>query len=213
MLVDLHTHTKNHSECSHQTVIELIQQAVAVGLDGLVITDHDYLWGEAELQAVLEAVGPVPLIVLKGQEVNCPDGHLLVYGMETRVQQGRPRVALARDVRACGGATILPHPFRWSGFAEKADADVLQQFREFEAIEGWTTNHGVSEVERVQRLVGFPEVRFVAASDAHSVDRVGAFATRFARSIQTEVELVQLLREGGVVPVARGPTGEYVSCL
>ena len=210
MIIDLHTHTGEHSSCSHQTAEELILRAVEISLDGIVLTDHDYLWTRVELDKVLKRIGDISLVVLRGREVTCSDGHLLVYGVENTIREGKSCLTTANQVRSQGGATILAHPFRWEGFIRDTDAEVVRVFREFDAVEGWTTNHSDPELNRVRRFRGFSGVCLVGASDAHSADRVGAYATRLMESVRTEKELVEVLRLGRVTPVRRAATGQYM---
>lgn len=179
----------------------------------MAITDHDYLWEAAELESILAVLEGAPLVVFRGQEVTCSDGHLLVFGTETGIEPGDPRLEVARRVHDLGGATILAHPFRWGGYAKSLDSELAGVFGTFSAVEGWTTNHGATDLERVQNLVGRPGIRFVGASDAHSLDRVGVFATSFDGAIRKEAELAKALRTGRVSPVRRSTKGEYVPCI
>jgi hypothetical protein len=213
VILDLHTHTKEHSPCSHQTAQELILRAVEVGLDGIALTDHDHFWTRNELEEVLQGFGGVSLLVLRGQEVSCEDGHLLVYGINETVRGDGPRADVAQKVRDANGATVLPHPFRWEGFKGIPDERVAEETAIFDAIEALTTNHSESEQERALSIGRLRGVHLIGASDAHSVDRVGAFATRLARPVRTEADLVEVLRHGGVSPVRRDPVSGYVPSL
>ncbi len=86
MLWDIHTHTSKYSGCGHHTPEELVDAAIAIGLRGLVITDHRYVWQLEEL-AELQAYAGSDLLVLTGGEATChsPEGkHLgdyLVFGL------------------------------------------------------------------------------------------------------------------------------------
>ena len=44
MKFDLHMHTTRHSPDSEMDPFALVCQARKVGLDGVVITEHDWLW-------------------------------------------------------------------------------------------------------------------------------------------------------------------------
>ena len=52
MLIEMHCHTREHSSCSRVSALELVQQVFAKGLQGLVLTDHHYLWPRDELAAL-----------------------------------------------------------------------------------------------------------------------------------------------------------------
>ena len=49
MRFDHHLHTAKHSPDSNMDPWELIHHARAIGLDGIVITEHDYQWEADEL--------------------------------------------------------------------------------------------------------------------------------------------------------------------
>ena len=44
MILDLHIHTSWHSADSNLSPIELIREAKRLGLDGVVVTEHDRGW-------------------------------------------------------------------------------------------------------------------------------------------------------------------------
>ena len=79
MKFDLHLHTRRHSPDSVTDPFDLLDSARKAGLDGVVITEHDYLWTEAELDE-LRAFAP-GLVVLAGVEVAARGGDVLCYGL------------------------------------------------------------------------------------------------------------------------------------
>ena len=76
--IDLHTHTTASDGSLSPT--ELVQQAAALGLSALAVTDHDTLGGLAEAQA---AARPIGLDLVPGVELSVEDEggrfHLLGY--------------------------------------------------------------------------------------------------------------------------------------
>src|SRR5258708_38281132 len=80
MRFDLHIHTTRHSGDSSMDPFVLIDRAQEIGLDGVVITEHDWLWTEKELDE-LRAAAP-RLVVLAGVEVSTRQGHFLAYGIK-----------------------------------------------------------------------------------------------------------------------------------
>ena len=42
--IDLHTHTREVSSCSYLPMEELIARAMAMGLDGVAVTDHSRIF-------------------------------------------------------------------------------------------------------------------------------------------------------------------------
>ena len=68
-------HTTRHSPDSVMDPLELVRRARDIGLDGVVITEHDWLWTADELDE-LRAAEP-GLVVLAGIEVTTKQGHVL----------------------------------------------------------------------------------------------------------------------------------------
>src|SRR2546421_12698602 len=106
MKFDLHLHTRRHSPDSVTDPSELLEAAAAAGLDGVVITEHDYLWPEEEL-AELRAAAP-NLVVLAGVEVTGRGGDVLCYGITdaTRLPRGIGWPDLCLEVHRQGGAWV-----------------------------------------------------------------------------------------------------------
>ena len=64
MVIDLHMHTAPASPCSSISVEALIAEARRIGLDGIVITDHNYWWSEEEVARLRREHD---FLVLRGQ--------------------------------------------------------------------------------------------------------------------------------------------------
>src|ERR1700693_3046641 len=113
MKFDLHMHTTRHSPDSEMDPFALVRRAQELGLDGVVITEHDWLWTERELNE-LRAAAP-GLLVFAGVEVSALEGHFLAYGVyDPHALPRKIGVAeLCRKVHQQGGAVVAAHPFRW----------------------------------------------------------------------------------------------------
>ena len=70
--IDHHIHTIKHSPDSEIDPILLVKRAREIGLDGVVITEHDYQWGSDELAEL--AAHAAPLLVFSGAEISCARG-------------------------------------------------------------------------------------------------------------------------------------------
>src|SRR5438034_8322239 len=110
MRFDLHMHTSRHSLDGQMDPFALVRRARAVGLDGVVITEHDWLWTEPELAELRSAAAG--LIVLAGIEVTAREGHFLTYGVHNpfAVPRGIGVAELCREVHRQGGAVVAAHP-------------------------------------------------------------------------------------------------------
>src|SRR5258708_2867076 len=111
MKMDMHIHTTLHSPDSSMSPAVLARQAQAIDLDGIVITEHDWLWTEGELED-LRRTAP-GLVILAGVEVSAREGHFLCYGVTEphRVPRGIGVANLCREVHRQGGVVVAAHPF------------------------------------------------------------------------------------------------------
>src|SRR5439155_6313336 len=167
MKFDLHMHTTRHSPDSEMDPFALVRQARKVGLDGVVITEHDWLWTEPEL-AELRAAAP-GLIVLAGVEVTAAEGHFLTYGVKDpfAIPKGIGSADLCREVHRQGGAVVAAHPFRWG---QPFDEILYEEQPELDGVEMMTSNMDEYCRRRTAELVGLSGMRPLAglgSSDAH----------------------------------------------
>lgn len=203
MKFDLHMHTARHSPDSEMDPIALVHQARKIGLDGVVITEHDWLWTEPELEE-LRAAEP-KLIVLAGVEVTTAEGHFLAYGVKDpfAVPKGIGVVDLCREVHRQGGAVVAAHPFRWG---QPFDAILREQKPELDGLELMTDHmdpecrQRAAEVFRQHRLAG------LGSSDAHNEATLGVCHSEFEAAIRNGQDLVKAIRSRRVVARERPPT-------
>src|SRR5437868_2217657 len=116
--------------------VDLVHRAREIGLDGVVITEHDWLWTEEELNE-LRAAAP-GLVVLAGVEVSAREGHFLAYGVRDpfAVPHGIGVAALCREVHRQGGAVVAAHPFRWG---QRFDEILRKEQPELDGLELMTS--------------------------------------------------------------------------
>jgi predicted metal-dependent phosphoesterase TrpH len=202
MKFDLHIHTRRHSPDADTDPFELIEAALAVGLDGIVITEHDYLWTEEEL-AELRAAAP-GLVILAGVEVTGRGGDMLCYGLTNpfAVPRGIPWPELCEEVHRQGGAAIAAHPNRWGQPFERILRD---QGPELDGIEVMSNNMD-AELRRQAAglLVKYPHFAQLGNSDSHAPWTVGCCYTEFDADIRTTADLVAAIRGKNGKAVARG---------
>jgi predicted metal-dependent phosphoesterase TrpH len=198
---DLHLHTSRHSRDSIIDPFELIERARAVGLDGIVITEHDWLWTEDELEELRAQAGG--LVILAGIEVTGRGGDVLCYGVNDpfALPRGIDWPELTREVHRQGGACVAAHPYRWG---QPFDDIVECQKPELDGIEMMSNN---MDAELRQRAADFkrryPAYAGLGNSDAHQPDVVGHCYTVFDAEIRSNADLVAAIRDGRATPVAR----------
>jgi predicted metal-dependent phosphoesterase TrpH len=200
MKFDLHLHTSRHSPDSSMAPEAMLRRARELGLDGLVITEHDWLWTEKELEELrAEAPG---LVILSGIEVSTREGHFLVYGVTNPfgVPRGIGVAALCHEVHRQGGVVVGAHPFR---FGQRFN-DILHRDKpELDGLEMMSSNMNAD----CRRLAVEVQTRLGLAglgnSDAHHEDTLGFCFTEFAADVRNMNDLVHAIRERRTTPHER----------
>jgi predicted metal-dependent phosphoesterase TrpH len=192
MRFDHHLHTSRHSPDSALDPLELVERAVEIGLDGVVITEHDYQWDPAELGELAERAAP--LWVFSGAEVSAREGHFLVYGLPAldEVSPGIELAELLGVVRRHGGAIVAAHPFRWD---QPFDAIVAEHGPVFDALELVSKNVTAEMRSRTEALLRTSRMGATGSSDAHEISTIGCYFTEFECPIRSIQDFVAALRE------------------
>jgi predicted metal-dependent phosphoesterase TrpH len=192
MKFDLHMHTRRYSHDAVSDPFDLIRAALAAGLDGIVITEHDRLWPEEELES-LRAAAP-SLVVLAGVEITGLGGDVLCYGVSdlSRLPRGTPWPELCREVLRQGGIPVAAHPNRWGQPFEKI---VREENPALGGIEVMSKNMDDELRAGAQQLLGrFPHFAQLGNSDSHEPETVGCCYTEFNVEIGRMDELVAAIR-------------------
>ena len=206
VLIDLHVHTSRYSPCAElMDPDKLLQAAVSCGLQGLVVSDHDFLWNGAELQA-LQDQSEGRLRLFRGFEASCLEGHFVVIGAEDLHghRPGDSLIPLARHVHAEGGIVIAAHPYRQSLLMD------LNPFPEafLEAIDAVETVNATSTTQQINVSLHFAariQRLAVGGSDAHYPEAIGAACTRFVTLPVDEQALARAIHLGHAWPDSARP--------
>lgn len=193
MKFDLHLHTRRYSPDAESEPLEVVRAAVAAGLDGIVITEHDFLWPESELEE-LRAAAP-GLVILAGVEVTGRGGDVLCYGLtdSSAVPRGIGWPELCREVHRQGGVAVAAHPNRWGQPFEKL---LREQQPELDGIEVMSNNMDAElRREAAELLVKYPHFAQLGNSDSHHPATVGCCYTVFDATIRTTADLVAAIRD------------------
>ncbi|WP_254543859.1 PHP domain-containing protein [Halomarina pelagica] len=197
--VELHT----HSELSYdgRDPVELIlQQAEAVGLDAVAVTDHDEIDASLEMAEVASEYG---LVGIPGMEITSQAGHVLGLGLRERVPAGLPFSETLDRIREQGGVSIVPHPFQKSrhGVAPHISRDELASA---DAIEVYNsrllTGRSNRQAERFAERRGLP---MTAGSDAHIAEMIGQAVTHVATEDRTVEGILDAVVAGETTVVGK----------
>ena len=196
MLLELHCHTAEHSGCSVVEAVDLVRQVHAKGLQGLVFTDHHYLWPADEIHEVRQAAGvPNYFLILSGQEVTTSgSGDVLVYGATRSLSRGMTLKEIR--TRYPEAALVLAHPFRNEN--KPGPERLLNPL--LDGVEIFSSNHTVAENSRGLKAWHTHKFTAVAGTDTHGLGYAGTYPTLFDHPVATVEDLVEELRKGRCRP-------------
>jgi len=209
MIIDIHTHTYPTSDDSTLTPEQLIKRSKDAGLDGICLTDHDGFWSPKDVEKLRK---DHDFLILPGCEVTTEEGHLLVYGLEEYIF-GMHKSKFVRElVTDAGGAIVVAHPYR-RVYRENAPQDITTYkemteralrndvFNFVEAVETRNGRGTEKENEFSENIAKVLDLPMTGASDAHKIDEIGTFATKFFDQITGLNDLITALRSGDYHPV------------
>jgi predicted metal-dependent phosphoesterase TrpH len=187
MIFDMHVHT-SLSPCSGMTVDEAVMCAKERGLDGICITDHDTMDIRHTLSEGIQENG---ICVIFGMEYSTSQGDFLVFGPFEKLEPNLPAHQLLRTVERNGGVAVAAHPFRRK---RPVNEKIIQEGL-CDAIESFNGRNTLIENLAAERWRRCYDLIECGGSDAHTMDEVGAFATRFFVAIRTRSDLIMALKK------------------
>ncbi len=124
MKIDFHVHSY-FSEDSFQRFDKIIDKAEKMGLDGIVILDHNTIEGASLLETYLEERYRDQslndrLVVIRAGEYSTEEGHIIIIGLKTPLehilevdQKWYKCKEVVTEAKKQGAMIILAHPYRW----------------------------------------------------------------------------------------------------
>jgi predicted metal-dependent phosphoesterase TrpH len=219
-IIDMHIHTIVGSMDSDISPKRLGEQAVAMGLTGIAITEHLHMWKQDEIDHLRQEYG---LFVFNAREWSTDMGHIGVLGLPPDIRG----IARARDLRAAcqeyGAFMILCHPFRYfpgpSNFlfghhreSQNLPVEELAEHPFFSLVDAVETlNGGCIERENklAQDVATHLRLPQTGGSDAHMPLEVGRYATVFEADITSEAQMLEEMRAGRFHAAKRIEPGVY----
>ncbi|MFB6169585.1 MAG: CehA/McbA family metallohydrolase [Haloarculaceae archaeon] len=195
LAIDIHVHSERSYD-GHEPAELILEHASDIGLDGVVITDHDTV---VESRYAAEVAGEYGLVGVPGVEVSTSEGHLLAIGVTERPDPGRPFAETAAEVRDLGGAVVVPHPFQRSRHGIRRRN--LDEDTPLDAVEAYNsmlfTGYRNRRARKFAEAFDYPAV---GGSDAHYLPNVGRAYTEIEvdadREACTAADVVAAIRRG-----------------
>ncbi len=161
-------------------------KAIKAGLAGIALTEHEVWWPLAELDRLQNQFPK--LIILRGVEYACPEGHFLVF--LPNPEDGKlPAWCSAPDliprVHHLGGIVIWAHPFRFS----RTWPDWLDQARP-DAMEVTSSNMGHRAETMARRFAVEKGIMMFQNSDAHHASLLGRYVNEVDTSLTCVEDLI-----------------------
>lgn len=210
MLMEMHAHTSRHSSCSAVDPVLLVRLVAAKGLQGVVITEHHYLWTPDELaQLRVDAGVGAHFRMFAAQEVGTDLGHVLVYGADETIPDTVPLARLRAQYPAA--SLVWAHPYRKGRVPERSE--LLNPL--LDGIEILSLNHTMRE--NYAGLRDWHRYKFTAlcGSDTHTQENAGVFPSQFDHDADTIEELAAEIKARRCRPfikeIPRAGSGQVVT--
>jgi len=211
---DLHCHTL-HSD-GLNTVREIVENAVSLGLDFLAVTDHNTITHHEELAQMTD----LPIILIPGEEVTTYFGHANTWGLRDWVDfrcadeesikavqrwlQAREAMFSINHAKCVGPPWLFPG---WDGYNCMEVWQAPWRHFNWESLEKWD-----SALQRGERVVA------VGGSDVHSIPPAPprhphglAEPTTWVYAESTEAGILAAIRAGHVYITDSPERGAHLS--
>ena len=203
---DTHLHTLNSDGHLHQ--YELIERCKKLGLDYIIITDHNY-------DTVEKSYSSDGLLVIKGQEVTGDNGHVNIWGENVGFKPPYDLSNLdaykkiAAKAKKNGATISVNHPF-CSNCGFLLDLDDMPM----DCVEVWNTIQHSDNIKNlnwwVDKLNHGIKIGAVGGSDFHrdyaKLDMLARPTTVTLAKSNTPEDILAALREGRSVVTNRPDT-------
>jgi len=170
-IADPHCHTL--ASDGMVTPAELVDAAVAMGVNLIAITDHDTMANAAE---VVERGAASGIAVVPGQEVTTrwpAMTHIVGWFLEKPILRSMSVIDTVKAIHEQGGLVVIPHPFMPTYFASM-QPDMLLRLIDHAPVDGievlFTAPAGARRRRILDEFIGAHRERLgalIGASDCH----------------------------------------------
>jgi len=190
--IDFHSHTR-FSKDSLAEIPLLIEKAKKIGLDKIIITDHNTIAGALLAQEMY------PDKIIIGEEILTTRGELLAFFLTREIPKGLEPAEAIRQLKEQGAFISVSHPFDHARHGWQPE-DLDNIIKEVDAIEVFNarclsaeTNRKAMEYARKHNVPG------TVGSDAHMVGELGKAYLEIDPFVDAE-SLRKVIRAGKINP-------------
>lgn len=211
--IDLHVHTRLYSDCAFIKPEDVIERALAEGLDGLALTEHGMRWPDREFDRLRLRAESRGLLLINGQEIYTTDRHghmegeFLVFGVRRSLVKAYQAKELIDIVHAEGGVIVAAHPYKLSrnGKMHYYGAGDRLEYLEVDAVELYHPDQNERARSKVQKIMTKRGLPGTGGSDAHVAFAIGECYTIFEADIDSEAKLIAEIKAGRIKGACRVP--------
>lgn len=204
MLIDTHIHENKYSFDSFIDLKKATDMAKLIGLDAICITNHDNNYLRKDIGDSAKING---IIVIVGAEVLTYQGDILVFGLKDIPKEKLHAEELLSLVKKNNGVAIAAHPFRNNNRGlENHIHEVSHLLSGVESFNGSTYAYHNLYAYATATELGLPSL---GASDAHVIDKIGTYATKFYSTIRDHKDFIEAIKTKNFHPVMRRE-GKYI---
>ena len=190
MKIDMHLHTRGSFDCLSDPH-DVVECALARGIDRICVTDHNHIAVALELQR------DWPDQVIVGEEVKTAERvDIIGLFLTDVIPEGTPARETCERIRAQGGIVYVPHPFAGGKGGGGALLDSIEDL--IDAFEGF--NARIHDPALNAQAVAWARARDIplgAGSDAHTLREVGR-AWADVPAFEGPAGLITALRSGTI---------------
>lgn len=193
LCVDLHVHTlySGDSSITPKRLVDVLHGHAFIKT--VAVTDHNTLEGYRFVSKLASVYSDI--LVFPGVEASTPNGDLLIIGTEERPPFPALPESLIEFAEERGAVTIIPHPYR----APSGLADYAKHLR-VTAVEVYNPTAMPVQNRMALQLAKEMKLPQIAASDAHTIDDLGAAYTKINAS-QNIDEILKAIKNGQTQPI------------
>ncbi|KTG09962.1 phosphoesterase [Haloprofundus marisrubri] len=195
--VELHAHSALSYD-GRDPVELLLEQAAAVDLDALAVTDHDEI--DASIEAA-ERAADYGLVGIVGMEITSSAGHILAFDIDEAIPAGLSYDETLDRIWEQDGLAVVPHPFQKSRHGV-APHITREQLARADAIEVYNSRLLTGLANRkAEKFALANDLPMTAGSDAHISEMVGQAVTEVGTNERRADAILDAIAEGrtGVV--------------
>lgn len=201
MIIDTHMHEKTYSLDSKISLEEIVNRGREMGLDGVCITDHE---SNEIMEKAHEYSKETGFLIIVGAEILTYEGDITVFGLDKLPKEKVHAQQLIDMTLKAGGVAMSAHPFRQNN---RGMGDIIRDVKGLSGIEafnGSTTPHHNLYAYGLAAELGLPSL---GASDAHTYEAIGKYATVFPGNIRDERDFIEAIKSNRVCPAVYTDSG------